>query len=163
MKKMILMLMTLMVVIAGCGTQKEEEVNVPVSELMEAVTQKTEMNTDSFFNINLKEDTETAKNLGIDPAAIEEGQYMKAMINVHADEFIILKASDASKVEELKAALEKEVANQEKNWGTYLPEQLEKVQNHIITQKGNYLILLISNDAEKMEQAFLDKLTPESK
>ncbi|MEF3353997.1 DUF4358 domain-containing protein [Paenibacillus sp. GYB006] len=166
MKKMILMLMTFTMVIAGCGTQKAEEVNevnVPVSQLMEVIMQKTEMNKDQFFDINLKEDTETAKNLGIDPTIIEEGQYMKAMMNVHADEFIILKASDASNVEELKAALEKEVANQERNWSTYLPEQYEKVKNHIIKQQGNYLALLISDDAEKMEQAFTNALTSESK
>lgn len=165
MKKMILMLMTFTMVIAGCGTQKAEEVNevnVPVSELMQVVSEQTEMNTDQFYNINLKEDTETAENLGIDPATIEEGQYMKAMMSVHADEFIILKASDSSKVEELKSALEKEVANQEQLWSTYLPEQYEKVQNHIIKQQGNYLILLISDDAEKMEQAFTNALTSES-
>lgn len=163
MKKMILMLMTFMMVIAGCGSPKEEEANVPVSELMKVVTEQTEVYTDSFYNFNLKEDTEAAANLGIDPAAIEEGQYMKSMMIVQADEFIILKASDASKVEELKAALEKEVATQEKNWSTYLPEQYEKVKNHIITQQGNYLILLISDDAEKMEQAVKNALNSESK
>ncbi|WP_211748222.1 DUF4358 domain-containing protein [Paenibacillus sp. Marseille-Q4541] len=163
MKKMILMLMTFTLVIAGCGSKKVETVNVPVSELMDGVVKQAEFNSQQFISENIKENTEIAENLNIDPASIEEGQYFKAMISVRADEIIILKAADESKVEELKSALEKEVSNQEQIWSTYLPDQYEKVQNHIIKQQGNYLILIIADEPEKLEQTFVSMLTPESK
>ncbi|WP_195575927.1 DUF4358 domain-containing protein [Paenibacillus sp. 1001270B_150601_E10] len=161
MKKLVLMMMAVTLIMVGCGTKKEA-VNVPVTEIMNAIKEKAGY-TQGFDEMNLKQDADMAGKLNIDPASIEEGLFLKSMINVRADEVMILKAADDSKIEELKKALEDEVANQDRIWSTYLPQEYAKVENHIIKQEGNYLILIIAEHPEELEQIFTSKLTAESK
>ncbi|WP_088547668.1 DUF4358 domain-containing protein [Paenibacillus aquistagni] len=162
MKKLILTMMAVTLLLVGCGAKKEEAVNVPVSEIMNAIKEKGEYAM-GFEEINLKQDTDTAGKLNIDPASIEEGMLLRAMINIRADEIIILKAQDASKIEDLKKALDDEIANLDQIWSTYLPQEYEKVQHHIIKQQGNYLILIVADNPETLEKIFMDKLAPDSK
>lgn len=88
---------------------------------------------------------------------------LKAMINVKADEIIVLKAADEKYIEDLKKALEEEGAAQEQQWSTYLPDQHEIVKNRIIKQEGLYLALIISEKAEDIEKAFTAALKPDGK
>lgn len=81
---------------------------------------------------------------------VEEYAIKKAMIMNSADIIAVVKAKDG-KVETVKAALQ-EMLDTEKN-NAYLPEQKEKVENAVLTEKGNYVILLINADIPSAEEA----------
>lgn len=52
--------------------------------------------------IDLKADADMAGKLHIDPAQLAEGRMLKAMLNVKADEIIVLKAADEKYIADLK-------------------------------------------------------------
>lgn len=85
---------------------------------------------------------------------LDEGFINQALINIKSDEIIVLKAKDKSNVEALKEALENEKERNMKIWENYLPDQREKVENTIIKTKGNYLLYVTNDYAEKVEEIF---------
>ncbi|MCK4260775.1 MAG: DUF4358 domain-containing protein [Halanaerobiales bacterium] len=136
-------------VVVGCSGQTS---NVPVKDILENI--KEEVQIPMSGEIDLKTDENAAEMYNINLEDIEEGMVYRAMINIRADEIIILKAKDKSKVAGLEEAL-KEVYNARHNlWKTYLPQEFEKVENHILKTQGKYLILIISEDSEKVEEVF---------
>lgn len=74
----------------------------------------------------------------------------KAMIMNSADITAVVKAKDG-KVESVKEALQKMLDTEKDN--AYLPEQKDKVENAVLTEKGNYVILLINADIPSAEAA----------
>lgn len=162
MRKWLAVIIILAIAVAGCTTKKEEAVQVPVADIMAKLKESAEF-PPMAEEIDLKADVDMAGKLHIDPAQLAEGQMLKAMISVKADEIIVLKAADEKYIADLKQALEEEGAAQETQWGTYLPDQYEIVKNRIIKQEGVYLALIISEKAEDVEKAFTAALQPDGK
>lgn len=152
------MVMTAVLILTGCGGKEAAVANVPVQEIVTAIQEKAEM-AQSVEQMDLKENADFAQMLNISPEDLAEGIIAKAMINVKADELIVLKAADDSKIETLKKALEDEGAAQEQNWSTYLPEQYEIVKKRLIMQQGPYLMLFIGDKTDVAEETFNSMLT----
>ena len=102
----------------------------------------------------LAEDEESFFSLDVNKDDLEEGIIYGSAMMTRADEIVILKAKDESKVEDLKKALEKENERLEQIWSQYLPDQYEKVQNHILKTKGKYLIYIVNENPEDIEVIF---------
>ena len=155
MKKWLGIMLVFTLVIAGCGSKESTVANVPVSDITSAILANNEK---AVHEVDLKTDADFASMLNINPEDLAEGIVVKAMMNVHADELIVLKAADDSKIETLKKALEDEGNAQEQNWSTYLPEQYEIVKNRVLLQNGPYLMLYIGPDTDVAEQKFNELL-----
>ncbi|MFD1928000.1 DUF4358 domain-containing protein [Sporosarcina siberiensis] len=96
------------------------------------------------------------EKMGLNKEEIVNGTVIAAMMNVNADEIILLEAKDEKDVASLKSALEKELEGQIQTWKQYLPDQLEKVENNIITTNGKYLMYITYSNPEKIEKIFKD-------
>lgn len=72
------------------------------------------------------------------------------MMNVHASMYMIIKAKPET-VETVKAEVETYVADYEEQWSRYLPAQYELVQNRKFGVYGDYVYLIISENAEELE------------
>lgn len=136
-------------VIVGCTGQTS---NVAVKEILAQIKEEVEIPMSGEIDFNT--DQEAAERYEINLEDIEEGMVYRAMINIRADEIIILKAKDKSKVSRLEEALEKVYNTRYNIWKNYLPQEFEKVENHILKTKGNYLVFIISEDPEKIEEVF---------
>lgn len=113
----------------------------------------------SYFEINLtdkdNQDREFyLEKLGITEDQLEAGYVIAAMMNVNADEIIMLEAKDETAVAALKAALEKELSAQTQTWEQYLPDQFDKVKNNVIKQNGNKLMYITYDQPEKIAEIF---------
>ena len=153
MKKIMFIVMAVALMLTGCGAKETQVADVPVNDIVKAIKEKAAM-AEPVDEVNFKENTDIATMLNISPDDLAEGVYVKAMINIKADELIVLKAADDSKIETLKKALEDEGAAQEQNWSTYLPEQYELVKNRLIKQEGPYLILFVGEKKDVAEETF---------
>lgn len=80
---------------------------------------------------------------------VEEVYGKMAMMNVHASRYLLIKAVDG-KAEEVKQELEAYGVSYEEQWAMYLPSQHELVQNRKIGTIGNYVYLVIAEDAEEL-------------
>lgn len=146
----------LLFALVGCGGQAP---NVPVKDIVDAIGSEVEstgnlMETDLTNEEMAEANKEFAKAYGIDLEDIEEGIIKAPMINLLADEVIVIKAKDDSKIAGIKEGLTKHVENQLAAFENYVPENYEIVKNHILKSQGNYILLAISKDAEKIEETF---------
>lgn len=94
------------------------------------------------------------EKMGLDPEKLASGKVIAAMMNVNADEIIVLEAKEEADVASLKEMLEKELDGQVQTWKQYLPDQYEKVEKNVIQTKGRYLIYITYSEPEKIEKIF---------
>lgn len=105
-----------------------------------------------YAEIDLLSDDEMGMSLlekmGINKEDLEEGRALLPLMNVKSDQIIILKAKDADKVEALEQGLQLAKEDQIAAWSTYLPAQLEKVENNIIQTNDNFLMYVTYDTPE---------------
>lgn len=129
------------------GSGKEESKVINIDEVSSQITEGSsfkEMATmdvtmdlvDTYFGIN-RENVVNA--VGKIPS-----------MNVHSSMYIIIEAKDG-KAEDVKAELNTYAENYEQMWSTYLPDQYELVKNRRLGSTGNYVYLIIAENAEELE------------
>lgn len=92
---------------------------------------------------------------GIDATDLDNFVAKIPMMNVHATEFFIAKVK-SGKMDTVKAGIAKRQADLEEQWSSYLPEQLELVQNYKLAESGDYVLFAIYEDADDIVKAFED-------
>jgi predicted small lipoprotein YifL len=125
------------------------EVKVVIGDIMDKVTKEVEL--PGMINLS-KEEMKDFYYINTD--YVEDFIIKVPMINVKATEIAIIKVKDVKNVENVKESINKRVKDLERTWGQYLPDQYELVKNHILKSNGQYVILIISEDAKKMEGTF---------
>ena len=94
------------------------------------------------------------EKMGLNQEELANGRVIAAMMNVNADEIILLEAKDEKQVAALKESLEKELNGQVQTWEQYLPDQYEKVKNNIIKTNGKYLLYVTYTHPDNIEKVF---------
>jgi len=130
-------------------TPPVEEVKVSVSDIMNKVTEEIELPA----MMDLKKE-EMKDFYYINPDDVEEYIIKTPMMNVMATEMAIIKVKDINNLEIVKESINKRVKDLEGIWEQYLPHQYELVKKHILKSNGQYIILIIHEDAEKIEGIF---------
>ncbi|WP_025784012.1 DUF4358 domain-containing protein [Sporosarcina sp. D27] len=164
------------VMMAACGTQssgepnKDEASEVNFTDIISNIKDQVagDLKADGVDDMSqthqeadLKdtEDENSVANIWIekmklDPELLANGTVIAALMNVNADEIIVLEAKDEKQVSELKTSLENELAAQVQTWEQYLPDQYEKVKNNKIVTKGKFLLYVTYTNPEAIEKAF---------
>ena len=131
----------------SCGANggKELKDGLTAKDVVAKIEEKAPMQMPMELNDELAVDL---AKLNLDD--VEDYAITKAMIINSADIAAVVKAKEG-KIESVKASLQ-EMLDIEKN-NAYLPDQKEKVENAILTEKGNYVILLVNKDVKAAELA----------
>ena len=95
---------------------------------------------------------------GIDPEKFEEVSVYGTMINVKANEIIVIKVKNEADISTAKSVLEARKQQVYKTWEQYLPDQFEMVKQGVIKTNGKYAALIITPEVSKVEAEFI-KLT----
>ncbi|MDR1605251.1 MAG: DUF4358 domain-containing protein [Gracilibacteraceae bacterium] len=77
-----------------------------------------------------------------------------AATNIQADELMVVALADAEAARAVLPVLERRLADQEKNFAGYLPEQEFLLENAVCLSKGRYALLVVSAQAEEIRAAF---------
>lgn len=182
MNKKLLAIMTSLTImgtiLVGCGNQSEEVTEKPsVEETIteDATTEAPAENEEavgeadptvaqeSFFvvtdGIELPKSSEMptemfADTYGIDTNLLESYYVSMPMMNVHATEIAIFELKDENSVDAVMAGIEKRQKGLEEQWASYLPEQLELVQNYKTAVKGNKVIFVVSAANDQIIEKF---------
>lgn len=85
----------------------------------------------------------------VDTANVEEVYGKIPMMNVQASLYVLIKAVDG-KAETVKQNIETFAQNYEEQWSRYLPAQHELVQNRKLGTNGDYVYLVIAENAEEL-------------
>ena len=118
-----------------------QELNTTISE-MAPYKDMTMLDIDSYILNSLYE--------------VPEEQYEEAvgkmpMLNVQSSMYLVIKAKEDT-VDEVKEKVESYAQKQEDAWSKYLPEQYELVKNRKQGVVGNYIYLIIGENAEEVEK-----------
>ncbi|MCR5222909.1 MAG: DUF4358 domain-containing protein [Lachnospiraceae bacterium] len=65
-----------------------------------------------------------------------------------AEEIVVLECASGADADKAKAALEARVAEQKVNYEDYVPEELDKLNDAVIVESGNFAVLSVSNDPD---------------
>ena len=72
------------------------------------------------------------------------------MMNVQASMYLVIQAKDGA-VDSVKTKVDNYATSYEQQWERYLPEQYELVKQRKTGVKGNYVYLIISENAAELE------------
>ena len=108
----------------------------------------------------LKADNQMVKRLyGLDPASFESCVLYYPNTNMMAEEVLILKLTDTSQQEAVRAAIEARGQTQKTTFDGYGVEQYALLtDNCIIDIRGNYVLFVVNADWDKAQDAFADAL-----
>ena len=86
----------------------------------------------------------------IDPEKLEDYAIRIPMMNVKTNEIAILKVKDAADVSAVEEALKQRAQTVQQQFETYLPDQYENAKNYKLVTKGNYVLFVISDQADAL-------------
>ena len=129
------------------GSSEENNVNIDLQALNTTLSSQTSFNELATMDVTV-ETLETVLQITADE--VDEVIGKMPMMNVQASMYIVIKAKDGA-VESVKTKVENYGTAYEEQWATYLPEQYELVKQRKIGVKGNYVYLIISENASDLE------------
>ncbi len=93
---------------------------------------------------------------GLDPAQFEACILYYPTTNMMAEELLIVKLSDMSQQEMVRAAVEARIATQKNTFEGYGVEQFEMLSNNaVIEVRGNYILFVVNANSAAAQKAFL--------
>lgn len=90
----------------------------------------------------------------VDLGLLEEYSVRIPMMNVKSNELSILKVKDAKDISAVEETVKKRAADVQKSFEQYLPDQYENAKNYKIVTKGNYVLFVISDQADAFVKSF---------
>lgn len=126
--------------------KKEANVNIDLTALNERINTET-----NFSEMTMQDlDKESLSSLfGIETDKVEEVIGKIPLINVHANMYVVVKATEGN-AEYVREKLEEYGTLYEQNWEKYLPEQYELVKQRKIGVQGNYVYFVVSDMANEI-------------
>lgn len=108
----------------------------------------------------VKADNQMVKRLyGLDPASFEGCVLYYPNTNMMAEELLILKLSDTSQQQSVRAAIEARVETQKTTFDGYGVEQYALLtENCIIDIRGNFVLFVVNADCDAAQKAFAGAL-----
>lgn len=108
----------------------------------------------------LKADNQLIKRFyGLDPAAFESCVLYYPTTNMMAEELLIIKLSDVSQQDAVRAAIEQRLETQKTTFEGYGVEQFAMLtENSVIEIRGNYVLFVVNASSAQAQDAFLDAL-----
>ena len=150
-KKGIIAIIGVIVVIAVCIAVYFGIVNQPKKLNLEELN--TKFAETAPFNDMMTSDIDNellTSYLHVNTENVEQVIGKFPMMNVQASMYMIIKAKEGT-VETVKSEVEQFGKDYEEQWSKYLPEQYELVKNRKLNTYGDYVYLLISENAETLE------------
>ena len=141
MKKNIYLIVIIGIVLLGFVLYKgnAKDVKIDINKLAEGMTQNIK------FKDELNEtDVDTIKMLYNIDNAISQKVYISS--GATAEEIAIFEFENKNDLNNALGNANKRIEEQKESFKNYVPEELKKLDNAIITKKGNYLIICITDD-----------------
>ncbi len=153
-KKNIVVLVGIIMLLVGCGAK---EVPATSDEVQTSTTQKAKSVEEIYEEIKqtvalaspvLMDDEFIANYYGIDSATLEEYVFSMSEDAAQAETVIVMKAKEEADLGALSSSLQVVVDEKRNEMENYLPEQFAIVEKSEVQTKGNYVWLVISEQAD---------------
>lgn len=150
---LMIMVVVLGIMLTACSSSNnKEEAYVPTQttkEMMDSVLAQFEQ--PSLMELPAEMVNELYH---LNPTLLDQYTIMTPMMNIKTNEIAILKVKDAKDIPTVEEAVKQRATDIQKQFETYLPDQYENAKNYKLVTKGNYVIFIISENADDIEKAF---------
>lgn len=150
MKKITMFLMLTIIgglLLAACSNDEPKVVEPTVSanEMMNEMLAKVEQ--PMMMELT---DEQVQEIYNIDPEKLADYAIRIPMMNVKSNEIAILKVKDVADVPAVEEAVKQRAETVQQQFETYLPDQYENAKNYKVVTKGNYVLFVISDQADEL-------------
>lgn len=127
--------------------------DAPIETVTEAVTKATDMTDLS------PADNRTVRRLyGINANDYDAVSLYVSDSNMKVEEVLIVKLKDVSQADGVESAVGSRVDAQLRSFEGYGPEQSRLLEDHVLDTQGNYILFIVSGQAQAVDRAFRDSL-----
>lgn len=125
---------------------KEKEVSI--GQINDKIVKVTDINQmDKGDNVKLR------KLYYINKSEVEDFILYAPKNNMQSNEILIVKAKSQDNIKDLKSKMQKRIDKQSDSFKSYRPEEYKIISKHVLKEKNQYIILIISKDVKKIEQS----------
>lgn len=135
--------------LTGCFSSDNETKNPSVEDIGDNIKKSVDLSD----MVELDEDR-FVRIYGIDIDKIEELFAYAPSSNISASELAVIKVKDSSDLDYIKEKINMRIEKQAKSFQDYLPEEYYLIENHILKSKKDYVLFVISKDADEIEEIF---------
>ena len=153
MKKNVFALTVIMVIIlallTGCSSKDTTSKEPSIDEIDQNI------NDDVDISNMVESDSDKLEKLyDIDIDKVENFKLYTAKTNIEANELLILKVKNEEDIGDIKEDINDRIESQTNSFKDYLPDEYFLIEKHVLKSNGNYIIFIISEEAEKIESLF---------
>ena len=149
-----LLCMAFISLFAGCSGKSEEAVEINIQDTVDAVFEAAGFSEEL---VKLEDDVLTNSYVLLDKDKVEEyAVYVSGSMGT-PEELAIFKAVDEESVKGIREAVDRRVEDLKLNFEDYRPDEMPKIDNAVIVEKGNYVMLVICPNSEAAKET-LEKL-----
>lgn len=135
--------------LTGCSSSKPTDKNVSVKDIDEKIKKSVDIS-----NMNVGNSEKLKKSYDINSEDLEDFVLYTPSTNIEANEILVMKVKDSSKIDDIKAKISARIDSQVANFKDYLPDEYYLIEKHVLKTKDNYILFVISEDADKIEKTF---------
>lgn len=152
-KKVLIMIVIAIMILVVVGgilviNNTNKNIQIDIDELAAKI-----METGAFTDDLAKIDSEMIKDdYGFTNEEIKEIVSYQGS-GATSEEIVILQVNDKSNLNSVKEKINTRLTERREAFESYLPEEVFKIDNNILEVKGNYIIMCISNDSNKVNEA----------
>ncbi len=157
MKKILAITLSLLMGVCGMiGCAKVEPIPAPpVAEIVNRISEAV-----TIPQATVIDDAETILTMyDLDTAMIGEMAMLKAGNGTNADEIIVIKLTDTTHTETVRAALELRVSVLYELFADYTPADVPKIENAVIETASLYMMLAVCDDPDAAKESFKASFT----
>ena len=78
--------------------------------------------------------------------------------NMYANEVLLIRLSDISQTESVRSAIEERIDTQHNIFAGYAPEQTALLEQSVVDVRGNYILYVTDDDADRIDEVFRSAL-----
>lgn len=136
--------------LAACSEEIAEVTFEPVEVLTDM---EASVPTEELVELMDLDETMVQELYGISPDLLVSFVARMPMMNVQCEEYFIAEVTEGN-MEEVKELLLARQATLVEQWGMYLPDQLEMVEDYQLVENGDYIAFAIGYNADAVIEAF---------
>ena len=146
-------LLLLMVLLACCGCSRgvDEEKEVPLSDISAKLMSDLAWVDEPLYQLN---ETAISTNYSFGDIGLEGCEAYLGATNATAEGIVVVKLADKKDLSDLEAALQKRVDSRKKQFENYVPAEVYKLENAVITSHGRYAALIVCDEFDKADGVF---------
>ncbi len=127
--------------------------NKPFSEVEQAIESRIDTGALS------KEDSQTFKrDYDLNASDFRGVMLYDSPSHFDAQEILLVEVEDDAQMQEVEDAIDRHIENRLNDFENYIPEQELLLKEAVVTVRGNYILMAVSEDAEEYQRAFLRAL-----